>query len=155
MATTSVGTVFLDTNILLRANVAEAPLHAEALAAIRALRARGDVLWISRQVLREFMAVLSRPQTFAAPRPLATIVERVRYFQAHFWVADDTSVVTERLLSLVQTVPVGGKQVHDANIVATMQAYGIGHLLTLNVVDFTRFSSLITVLTLEDVLEGP
>lgn len=27
MATTSVRTVFLDTNILLRANVAEAPLH--------------------------------------------------------------------------------------------------------------------------------
>ncbi len=45
MATTSVRTVFLDTNILLRANVAEAPLHAEALAAIRALRARGDALW--------------------------------------------------------------------------------------------------------------
>lgn len=44
MATTSVRTVFLDTNILLRANVAEAPLHAEALAAIRALRARGDVI---------------------------------------------------------------------------------------------------------------
>jgi len=86
---------------------------------------------------------------------VATIVERVRYLQAHFWVADDTLVVTERLLSLLQTIPVGGKQVHDANIVATMQAYGIGHLLTLNVVDFTRFSSLITVLTLEDVLEGP
>lgn len=154
MATTSARTVFLDTNILLRANVAEAPLHTEALAALKALRARGDALWISRQVLREFVAVLTRPQVFATPRPPAIIVERVRYFQSHFWVADDTSAVTERLLTLLQTIPMGGKQIHDANIVATMQAYGIGYLLTLNAADFNRFSSLITIVSLEDVLES-
>lgn len=154
MATTSGRTVFLDTNVLLRANVAEAPLHDEALTAIKTLRARGDTLWISRQVLREFMATLTRPQTFAAPRPVATIADRVRYFQTHFWIADDTSAVTERLLVLLQTIPVGGKQVHDANIVATMQAYGIGHLLTLNTADFARFSPYVAVLSLQDVLQS-
>ena len=34
---------------------------------------------------------------------------------------------------------------HDANIVATMQAYGITQLLTHNEKDFDRFSSLISV----------
>ena len=32
-----------------------------------------------------------------------------------------------------------GKQVHDANIVATMLAHGVGRLLTFNVADFQRF----------------
>ncbi|MEH2170887.1 MAG: hypothetical protein V7K41_30400 [Nostoc sp.] len=43
----------------------------------------------------------------------------------------------------------GGKQVHDANIVATMLVYGIPQLLTHNTSDFARFSGLITVLPLQ------
>jgi hypothetical protein len=38
--------------------------------------------------------------------------------------------------------------VHDANIVATMQVYGIRQLLTHNADDFTRFSAFITVVPL-------
>jgi len=105
MVTTNGRAVFLDTNILLRANLAEAPFHAEALNAIQTLRRNGDVLWISRQVLREFTAILTRPQSFANPRPISTIVERLNYFQSHFWVADETSLVTDRLILLLQTNP--------------------------------------------------
>jgi predicted nucleic acid-binding protein len=47
-------------------------------------------------------------------------------------------------------IPSGGKQVHDANIVATMLVYGIPKLLTHNTTDFARFSELITVLPLQD-----
>ena len=39
----------------------------------------------------------------------------------------------------------GGKQVHDANIVATMIAHGETRLLTFNESDFRRFGSLIEV----------
>ncbi len=53
--------------------------------------------------------------------------------------------VTARLLALVQAVPMGGKQIHDANLVASMQAYGIPRLLTNNVADFKRFGPWITV----------
>jgi predicted nucleic acid-binding protein len=49
---------------------------------------------------------------------------------------------------LIARIAVGGKQVHDANIVATMQAHGIRQLLTGNVADFNRFSALIRVLPL-------
>ena len=49
----------------------------------------------------------------------------------------------------MEAISVGGRQVHDANIVATMQAYGIRHLLTHNTDDFIRFSGLITVLPVE------
>ena len=68
------------------------------------------------------------------------IVERLRYFEAHFQIADETAAVTEQLRRLITEVPVGGKQVHDANIVATMLAYDIPALLTHNTRDFERFA---------------
>ncbi len=40
----------------------------------------------------------------------------------------------------------GGKQVHDANIAATMLAHGITRLLTFNVADFQRFAGLIELI---------
>jgi predicted nucleic acid-binding protein len=63
-------------------------------------------------------------------------------------VAEDGPRVTDRLLRLLLTIPVGGAQIHDANIVATMEVYGIGRLLTHNTTDFARFGGLITVVPL-------
>lgn len=63
--------------------------------------------------------------------------------------AEDSAQVTDQLLNLIGQFPTGGKQVHDANIVATMLVHGIPALLTNNVTDFTRFSGLITILPLE------
>jgi predicted nucleic acid-binding protein len=50
-----------------------------------------------------------------------------------------------RLLALISSIAVAGRQIHDANIVATMQAHGIGRLLTHNTADFARFAAIITV----------
>lgn len=49
-------------------------------------------------------------------------------------------------------MPLGGKQVHDANLVATMHAYGIDHLLTLNAADFRRFEPRIALLTPAEIM---
>lgn len=141
--------VFLDTNVLVFANAIEAPLHDLALKAIETRYDTGVELWISRQILREYLVTFSRPQKFLNPRPISTVIERVRFFQSRFSVAEDNPPVTERLLALMQQFAIGGKQVHDANIVATMQVNGIRHLLTHNTGDFARFSQLITVLPLE------
>ena len=94
------------------------------------------------------MATLTRPQTFALPQPVGVLLAQVAYFQSRMRVADETAVVTANLLALLQSVPMGGKQVHDANVVATMQAFGIPRLLTDNIADFSRFGSLIAILTL-------
>lgn len=140
MATTAAEqlALFVDTNVLVYANVAEAPLHQAALSALQSARDAGRTLWISRQVLREYLVTLTRPQTFAAV-PRTTVLEQVRLFVERFQVADDTETVTANLLDLMGEVPGGGKQVHDANIVATMLAHGIPALLTHNVRDFERF----------------
>lgn len=88
--------VFLDTNILIYANIAEAPLHDAALDRIRTSEQTGSSLWISRQVLREYLAVLTRPGTFARLIPRQTLVTQVHLFIDRFRVAEDTVLVTHR-----------------------------------------------------------
>jgi len=143
--------VILDTNITIRANVIEAPQHTICLNTIKSLRAAGHDLWLSRQILREYTAVLTRPQRFTKPQPAKVVVERVQYFEKHFFIADDTARVTANLLKLPETIPVGGKQIHDANIVATAQAFDIAQLITLNISDFQRFDKHLIITSSEDI----
>ena len=150
--TTTAARVFCDTNIVLRLLVQEMPHYAAIRAAIDRLLDNGATLWISRQIIREFCVVLTRPQTFVHPLPTSTVVGYVRAFPSLFRVVDETDEVTTALLALLDTIPCGGKQIHDANIVATMRAYGIGQLLTLNGADFRRFEPSIAILTPEEVL---
>ena len=149
MASGGAEPLFVDTNVLVYANVAQAPLHQVALQTLQHYDAAGRELWISRQVVREYLATVTRPHAFARPMPIAIAVARVRYFLNTFRVAEDSADVTERLLGLLERVPTGGSQIHDANIVATIQAYGLSQLLTHNTKDFERFAHLITVVPLE------
>jgi predicted nucleic acid-binding protein len=148
MATTAVDPVFVDTNILIYAHQALSAFHVQATAKLNALVAAGHGLWISRQVLREYLAVMSRPGALTAPVPMTALLADVQSFQAQFLLAEDGPAVTTHLLNLLGSVPCAGKQIHDANIVATMLAYGIPKLLTNNVADFTRFSAQISVIPL-------
>jgi predicted nucleic acid-binding protein len=137
--------VFVDTSVLVYAAVVSAPYHQHARQSLGQLQERGAELWVSQQVLREYLAVLSRPQTFARPLPIEVLVADIRNFLTRFRVAENGPVIMDRLLTLLLQVSIGGKQVHDANIVATMQAYGVQRLLTANASDFARFGHLITV----------
>lgn len=150
MVMTDDNSVFLDTNILVYASVPESPLHLVAINAIQSYEQAGTQLWISRQVLREYLATLTRPQLYTRLIPILTVTAEIRFFQNRFRVAEDNFQVTQRLLSLTEEIPIGGKQVHDANIVATMLVYSIPQLLTHNTGDFSRFSQLIAVLPLQE-----
>ena len=63
-----------------------------------------------------------------------------RYASA-FEILEDGQTAMDMLASLCREVPVAGKQVHDANIVATMLAHGERRLPTFNVKDFRRFGA--------------
>ena len=145
MATTAADPVFVDTNILVYANTVTAPWHLEAQAVLKSFCASAVELWISRQILREYLATLSRTQSFSSPVPAATLVADTVRFQTEFRIAEDGPAVTSSLLALVTSIPIGGKQVHDANIVATMQVHGLRRLLTHNTADFARFGHLIQI----------
>lgn len=136
--------LFIDTNVLIYANINEAPEHEAALNAITQAREAGRTLWISRQVLREYLVTLTRPQTFQDV-PRAIVLKQIQLFIEQFTIADDTDEVTRQLLQLMADTPIGGKKIHDANIVATMLAHNIPSLLTHNRKDFERFENRIAV----------
>jgi predicted nucleic acid-binding protein len=149
MATTSADPVFVDTNILVNLKFATAPFHTEAVTRLNELTRSRSPLWLSRQILREYASTVTRPQRFLGqPLSPSAVVADVIEFLERFTTANETSAVTQQLLSLLSTVSCGGKQVHDANIVATMLVHGVPNLLTHNTADFHRFSHLITVIPL-------
>ena len=144
MATTDAEPVFIDTNILIYANVIETPFHDHALAAIKTACQAERSLWISRQIIREYLATMTKPQAFETLSK-TTVLEQIDQFVLQFNVTDDTASVTQHLTRLIRDFEVGGKQIHDANIVATMLAYDIPCLLTHNTKDFQRFKNIIHI----------
>lgn len=147
--TPGVDRIFVDTNVLVYASIRSAPLHVRALERLRSFSVGGSELWISRQVLREYLAVLSRPQSFVTPVPSSRLVADVRAFSQRFTIAEDGPGVTEVLLSMIDELAIGGRQIHDANIVATMRVAGLRKLLTHNVRDFERYQKWLNILPLD------
>ena len=139
--------MFVDTNVLVVARSAQAPDRQAALDALSRER-QSEGLKISRQVIREYLAVVTRPQTWASPLSMAEALSDVGRYTAAFEILEDGQAVMDMLASLCREVPVGGKQVHDANIVATMLAHGERRLLTLNVKDFRRFGQRVELVAL-------
>jgi predicted nucleic acid-binding protein len=137
--------VFIDTNVLVAATVESHPSHATAVALLGRLVADKAPLSISTQVCREFLVVLTRQpveeRTFSVDEAQAALE---RWRSSCTVLGDDEAVLAE-LLDLVRRHGVKGKQVHDANVVATMRANGISRLATFNVGDFQRYEDEIRV----------
>jgi len=140
--------VFVDTNVLIYAAIPAFAWHADAVARLTELKAVGAPLWISRQTLREYLSALSRPSTYTPTIAMASLLADIPALLARFQVVEDGPAVTSALITLLASVPCGGKQVYDGNIVATMMTGGIRRLLTHNVSDFRRFSTWIDILPL-------
>ena len=132
--------MFVDTNVLVNARFIEAPDHEAARASLESAIEKPEALRISRQVLREYLAVVTRPQAWPVAISRDDALDDLSRFAAAFEVLEDGPVVTDRLIALCRQTPVGGKQIHDANIVATMLAYGERRLLTFNTADFRRYA---------------
>ena len=144
---TTLAKAFIDTNILLRALIPQMSLHSECEALVEQLWADDIELWISRQVIREYLVQATHPQTIKPPLTVDQVSSQIVTIRSLFRVADDTDSVTTHLMTLLRTHPTTGKQVHDANVVATMLAYGIDTLATLNIDDLKRFADVISLRT--------
>jgi predicted nucleic acid-binding protein len=139
---------FVDTNVLLRALNIQMPLHQEADSLIKQTRDQKVELWISRQVIREYLVQITRPQALMQPLAIEQVENQIKIIHILFRIADETATVTDQLLTLLRQFPSGGKQIHDVNIVATMLAYDIDTLLTHNIADLKRFESKIRLIPL-------
>lgn len=147
--TTGVKALFVDTNILIYSTNPASPFHQAAITVLKETYDQGIEQTISTQILREFYGFATRPGEHGVMPPLTPILRSIQSFQRSFRVLDDTHIVSLRLFDhLVQKTQIGGRQIHDANIVATMLTYGITHLLTNNPAHFARFAEVITIVPL-------
>jgi predicted nucleic acid-binding protein len=137
---------FVDTNVLVYATARSAPFRDRARAALARLAA-GEPLSVSRQILHEYIAVMTRQQTWGKALTLAEATADAASFVRRFTVLEDGSAVWDQLMELSRRNSFGGRQVHDANLVATMLAHGERRLLTFNEAGFRRFAPLIAVVT--------
>ena len=139
--------MFVDTGVLVHARIWEAPNHELARAGLaRAVATAGGVK-VSRQVLREYLAVMTRPQTWPAALTREQALSDVERLAANFTILEDGPLVTEALLKLCRDVQVAGPHIHDASIVATMLAHGERQLLTFNTADFEPYRNRIALVT--------
>jgi predicted nucleic acid-binding protein len=137
--------MFVDTNVMVHATQVTSPHRDVARQALERHSEGPERLCISRQILREYLAVVTRPQLFASPVPMAAALADVARFADAFDVLEDGFEVGVQLVDLCCSIALAGRQVHDANIVATMLADGERRLLTANRSDFQRFEPRIEI----------
>jgi predicted nucleic acid-binding protein len=144
----------LDTNILLRTSQPASPQHADAIAATTSLIAAGRTFCISSQSIYEFLAVATKPQTENGLGMTHSVADaHLTKLLISTEVLYDSPAIANELRRLVVAHHVTGKNVHDARIVAAMNAQSVTEILTFNEKDFTRYAA-ITVLSPSSVAQG-
>ena len=142
--------VMVDTNVLLAATDEGRAEHRDALTILNDWPAwHTTTLCVSGQILREYLAVATRPADrnglgLKSPDALGN----VGAIRERTTLLAEGAKVTERLLGLLADVDCGGKQIHDANVIATMLVHGIGTVVTMNVDDFARFGQYVDLVRL-------
>lgn len=133
--------ILVDTSVLGRlANRADGHFPI-ATAAIATLHRCGESLHVTAQNLIEFRNFSTRPARVnglgLAPVAVETLAAS---FEASFPLLAETPAIYPAWKSIVESLGIVGKQVHDAWLVAICHAHGISHLLTFNVGHFVRMS---------------
>ena len=141
--------VMVDTNVLLAATDESRAEHHDALTILNDWPAGATTLCASGQILREYLAVATRPaDRNGLGLKLPDALGNVHAIRERTTLLAEDAKVAERLLGLLADVEAGGKQVHDANVVATMLVHGIGVIVTMNLDDFAPFGQYVDLLRL-------
>ncbi len=138
--------MFIDTNALIYSRNLKTPFHLPTREIIQRAADEQEPLRISRQIIREYLAAVTRPQNWLVPITREQALLDAESFLQTFEILEDGPQVTNTLIQLCRETPVGGRQIHDANIVATMLAHGESQLLTFNTADFQRFTNHIQII---------
>jgi predicted nucleic acid-binding protein len=141
----------IDTNILARlANTAD-KFCAVATRAVLELHRHGEVLHVTSQNLVEFRNVATRPVAMSGLGLTPKDAEaKAAGFEAAFPLQLETPNIFPLWKTVVGTLAIVGKQVHDARLVAVCHAHKVPHLLTFNVVHFSRLATFGTGITVVD-----
>ena len=141
--------VMLDTNVLIAATDEGRAEHREALTVVNDWAAGHTELCMSGQILREYLTVATRPaEKNGLGQNVPDALGTVHAIRERTTLLAEDGKVADRLLSLLADVECRGKQVHDANVVATMLVHGVRAVVTMNLEDFARFEGHVSVIRL-------
>ncbi len=141
--------IFVDTNIFLFALNKKSPWYQLARAKLDSLENDGHSIVLSSQVLREMYAVMTRPDWMPKPLEVNEAVATLETVEQRYLVVPETVATQVILFELLRNYQVAGRQVHDANIVATALTHNIPTLLTHNAHDFKRYADRLQLLVLK------
>ena len=138
-----VNSILIDTNVLIRGMSATMAQHHEAKTAIDHLQSRGWETAIVPQVLYEFWSVATRPvEANGLGFDQKQAWTDLQWLRTHHIFYAENATLYPLWETLIHSIPVSGKNAHDARLVAAMQLHHIEHILTFNVQDFRRYSNI-------------
>ena len=135
-------TYLADTNLLLRLADAASSQHRIAADALAGLIGRGHEVYLTPQNFIEFWAVATRPvEANGFGWTSERTAKEVTDLQARFPLLPDSAEIFARWLELVKRLPVQGKRVHDARLVAALQTTIQALFLAMAGFETSNFSS--------------
>lgn len=135
--------VVVDTNVLLAATDRSRTAHE---AATRLLNEDERRLALTPQIVREYLAVATRPaEDNGFGLAAGDAVTNVKQFLDDMDLLSEDGVSTAGLIDLIAGATALGKQVHDANVVAVALAHNARTIVTDNTRHFCRFDQLIAI----------
>ncbi|MBW2355209.1 MAG: type II toxin-antitoxin system VapC family toxin [Deltaproteobacteria bacterium] len=140
--------IFIDTNLLIYATSDESPFQNRSVELINRLMKDGIPCVISPQIIREYLVVFTRGLSPTDPARAAALSNIHKFLEA-FILLEENQQTVARLSAIVADGKAGGKQIHDANIVAVMQVHGVKRLVTHNLDDFKAYAQWIDILDLD------
>ncbi len=145
-------TVLADTNVLLSASSPSRDLHAQALRVLRDWPNEGVPICTSGQVLREYLVVATRSYELnGLGLSLSQALTNRERLEARMKFLDETHAVAMRLARIAESASCVGKQIHDANLVATALAHRVDRILTDDITHFARFRDFVEIVDLRAV----
>lgn len=135
--------VLVDTNVLVRSVQKSHPASRVARRALVSLYRNNHELFLATQNVAEFWNVCTRP---AGVNGLGLSVEatdhHVTQMERFFSILPDSMPAFRLWRKLLVDHAVAGVKVHDARLVAVMEAWDIQRIVTFNVSDFTRYAGI-------------
>ncbi|MFQ5754386.1 MAG: type II toxin-antitoxin system VapC family toxin, partial [bacterium] len=101
-----------------------------------------ELLCISGQIVRELISVCSVSRFLSRALSWDELRSQIDSILSQTELLNENKTSILKLIDLSSRYKVLGKQIHDANIVATMLTHGVTQLITFNPDDFKKFKEI-------------
>jgi predicted nucleic acid-binding protein len=143
-----VDALFFDTSLIIAATVEAHPSHIAAADFVDDAVSRAVEVYVSPQVCREFIVVLTRQPVSGRTFTVDEAHSALSVWMTGCGILEESEAVLLECLDLARRHAVQGKQVHDCNIVATMRVHGVRTLATRNPSDFKRYKDDVSIVAI-------